>query len=122
MTQSEVQCENCSKIIKVQIFSAGFNDVGVFTCDRDSTVLTVSVFDKKLYDVVGEHPKGAWTEEHFKKVEAQLINCPCGGTFKHDTLPKCPNCGALLRVRLAPSEYVVVGRYIQGEKQSPWRS
>jgi hypothetical protein len=122
MTDREVRCANCLKQVKVKIFSAGLSDVIPFTCDWDSTVLTVSTRDKKLASVLGGYPQSAWTEDQFRKVEAHLITCPYGGTFKHDAAPKCPNCGAILCVDgLGRSAFVVVDRMIDGEKQNPWR-
>ncbi len=121
LTDSEVRCTNCSKLIKVKIFSAGFMDVIAFTCDRDSTVLTISTYDKMLDSVLGKYPNSAWTEKQFRMVEAKLMTCPFGGRFKHDAQPKCPNCGATLHFdRPGSSEFVVVGRWIDGEKQNPW--
>lgn len=122
MTDVEVRCTNCSKPTKVRVFSAGFMDVIAFTCDRDSTVLTISNYDKKLGSLLGRYPNSAWTEGQFRIVEAQLMTCPCGGAFKHDVRPKCPNCGAILHLdRLGSSEFVVVGKWIDGETQNPWR-
>ena len=122
MTDAEVQCMNCLKRIKVKIFSAGLSDAIPFTCDRDPTVLTIATWDKTIASLLGEYPSSEWTENHYKIVEAQLKTCPCGGTFKHDVLPKCPNCGAILRVEgLGSSEFVVVGRLIDGEKENPWQ-
>lgn len=118
----EVQCSNCSKLIKVRIYSAGFGDEIPFTCDRDSTVLTISIYNKKLRSILGSYPKSGWTESQARMVEAELKPCFCGGTFKHDAQPKCPNCGAILGVDgLGSSEFVVVGRMVDGEKENPWR-
>ena len=122
MTESEIQCPSCSKRIRVQIYNAGLGDVVPFTCVRDSTVLTVSTQDTRLTEVLGEYPSEGWTSNDYDKVEKRLIDCPCGGKFKRHALPKCPNCGTMLPVEgLARSEFLVVGRLIQGEKRSPWR-
>jgi hypothetical protein len=122
VTESEARCATCSKRVKVRIYSAGLSDVIAFTCTRDSTVLTISTQDETLSSVLGGYPRTAWSDSQYRMVETQLRPCPCGGTFKHDSLPKCPNCGTILRVEgLGRSEFVVVGRMINGEKQNPWR-
>jgi len=123
LTDSEIKCVNCFRLVKLKIFSAGFMDVIAFTCDRDSTVLTISLYDKKLDALLGRYSNTAWTKEQFRTVEANLIACPCGGSFMHNAQPKCPNCRAILRSdRLGSSEFVVVGKWIDGEKTNPWRS
>ena len=117
-----MQCANCLTIIKVKIYSAGLSDIIPFTCDRDSTVLALSTQDATIESVLGRYPNSGWSSADYKKVEARLIHCPCGGTFKRDTLPRCPNCGAPLRVEgLGRSEFVVVGKMIDGEKENPWQ-
>ena len=122
MTVREVRCETCSKLIKVGVYGAGLSDVIPFTCTRDSTVLILPVHDKKLASVLGGYPPSGWNNSHYLAVENLLKPCPCGGgAFKHDALPKCPNCGAILHIHgLGRSEFVVVGRMIDGEKQDPW--
>src|SRR6266705_1482349 len=123
MTAREVQCSNCLKRIKVDLFSAGMSDVVPFTCDHDSTVVMVATWDKTLDSLLGGYPQSGWTESHYRIVEAHLKSCPCGGTFRRDALPKCPNCGEILHVEgLGRSEFVVVGSLIDGEKESPWKS
>src|SRR5215471_8310828 len=110
LTKSEVWCSACSNSITVEMYSAGFSDVIAFTCDNDSTVLMVSIYDKMIGSILGTYPGRAWTESEKNKVETQLIPCPCGGTFKRNALPKCPKCNApLIGVPLAPSEFIVVG-------------
>jgi len=123
LTDSDIRCSNCSKLIKVKIFSAGFMDVIAFSCDRDSTVLTISTYDKTLNSLLGKYPNSAWTDKQFRTVEEKLMICSCGGKFKHDAKPKCPNCGAVLPFEKPnSSEFVVVGRWVDGERQDPWRA
>src|SRR2546425_4762150 len=121
MTQVAVRCPNCSELVDVRIFSAGLSDVIPFTCPADSTVLTVSLYDKLLPSILGGYPTTGWSASQFRAVEARLRPCPCGGKFRHDVLPKYPRCSADLHVTgLGKSEFVVVGELIDGATQSPW--
>ena len=122
MTDQEVRCTSCLKIINVKIYSAGLSDIIPFTCDRDSTVFALSTQDATIQSILGGYPSSGWNSSDYKKIEARLIPCPCGGTFKRGNLPKCPNCGVPLRVEgLGRSEFVVVARMIDGEKDNPWQ-
>jgi hypothetical protein len=121
VTKDEVQCTVCSARINGQVCSAGLSDLVPFTCDRDSTVLTVSIYDKTIDSLLGGRPNSPWTRDHFRTIENYLITCPCGGKFQHDVMPKCPNCGAVLSPPKGHSEFMVVGREIDGEIESPWR-
>jgi hypothetical protein len=121
LTEIEVQCATCSRRFKAQWYHAGFSDVVAFTCDRDSSVLMVSLYDKKIESLLGRYPNYAWTASQFKTIESNLRACPCGGTFRHDAKSKCPNCGAILHAKLGPVEFLVVDRLIDGAEKSPWR-
>lgn len=64
------------------------------------------------------------TEEEERKVESQLIGCPCGGRFSFKNPLICPVCGEVFSdpPKLSWSEVVVViDRHIDGNKASIWR-
>lgn len=91
---------------------------------RDSTVLSLSVYDKGIERVLGSYQNKAWTAEQFSKVESELAPCSCGGGFIHNALPKCPYCGSVLRLGgLNPDEVIVVkGKMINSEKHNVWKT
>ena len=121
MTNAEIGCANCSRVIGVQIYSAGLSDVVPFTCPVDSAVLTISVYDKTLVAIFKEYPPSGWSESQFNAVESRLKPHTCGARFRHDAMPKCPYCGAsLLSSRLAVSEFVVLGEMIEGQAENAW--
>ena len=134
VTAAEVECGTCLNRIRVQIYSAGMGDELVFVCPLDSTVLSISTWNrelhKKLESLFGGYPQTAWTDQQISLVEEELIPCPCGGAFEHRGLPKCPKCGAILsipgwrgRSKLDKSVYMMVEGTprIDGDKQNVWR-
>jgi hypothetical protein len=100
------------------------SDVEVFTCDRDSNVLTLPVQGQLLDKAFGgRRPQGVWKIEDIRKLESLLIPCPCGGSFRHDVMAKCPNCSAPLSTEgHGHSTFFVVGKEIDGEKENPFRN
>jgi len=121
MTNAEVRCSNCSRVIQVQIYSAGFSDVVPFACPVDSAVLTISVYDKTLLAMFREYPRSGWSESQFNAVESRLKPHSCGARFRHDAMPKCPHCGvSLISSVLGVSEFVVVGEIIDGQAENAW--
>lgn len=107
----------------IEAYGAGLSDVEVFTCDRDSTVLTLPVQGNLLDKAFGgKRPDGVWSIQDLKKLESLLIACPCGGSFRHGALARCPNCGAPLSTEgHGHSTFFVVGKLIDGEKDNPFR-
>ncbi len=125
LAKIEVQCRNCQTPITAQVYSAGLSDWNCWTCDQDSTVLTISTWNqtlnRKLESILGSYPNRTWTENQIALVEAQLKPCPCGGTFRMRTDPKCPKCGTVLQIaRRKQGEVAIISRHIDGDKQDPW--
>ncbi len=125
VTKAQIQCANCAKLLTVEVYSAGMSDVMPFTCSLDSTVLTISTYDKGLNSIQGGYPRWPWSEDQWNKfiqgVEERLISCPCGGKFKHNAMPKCPNCGTVLNPKLGSSEFVVVSKMTSGDEERAWQ-
>jgi len=120
MPEASIRCPSCSTLLKVQVIHGGFSDLTAFTCPKDSTVTTVASWDKTIDEILEGFPPTPITDDQWRKLEARLKPCPCGARFRHDVLPKCPSCGRDLRVSLGPSEFIVVGRMIDGARESPW--
>jgi len=121
LTKRPLSCQNCLREIEVEVYSAGLSDVIPFVCPEDSTVLLVSLYDKMLDKLVDRATKVVITDDDFAKIEGHLRPCSDGGRFRHDAPPRCPRCRAPLRLPpLSPSEFVVVGRMVDGEKESMW--
>ena len=125
-----VKCRACGSTYPVKhIYHAGFSDTGFLYCDRDTTVVTFSSFDKIFEQlqsgVTAKHP---WAlgeegpEEDIRQIESHLIRCPCGGKFSFSNPLLCPNCrGVLLEPMTKVIYFVVLDRWIDGEKQRIWQ-
>ncbi len=122
MANKTIRCPNCATPLTVQVIHGGFSSLIPFTCPEDSTVTTVFIYDRTIDDILGGYPTTAWNEEQYRKVEARLKPCPCGGRFRRDVVPKCSACGKDLRVKLPSGEFLVVGKLIEGDRESPWLS
>lgn len=121
MARKSIRCLNCGKLMPVRVVHGGFSSLIPFTCPKDSTVMAIFIYDKTIDDILGGYPNSAWNKDQYRKVEARLRPCPCGGRFRHDVVPKCFACGKDLPVKLSSGEFLVVGELIDGEKESPWQ-
>ncbi len=119
-------CSSCHRVLEAKQdhpYHAAFSDQGFLYCDKDSTVLVFSSFDKMFEMLVGpgKHP---WTLDNKKRriVENALINCPCGGRFAFNNPLRCPECGNVISGTLLETVYYyVLGQLVDGEKERIWR-
>lgn len=118
-------CKNCSKKIKIKQeypYHAGFSNRGFLYCDKDSTILLFSSYDKYYSKLVNDKQPWMLTARDKQKVERGLIDCPCGGKFLFKNKPRCPFCNKSIQ-NLLPAKiyYVILGKVIDGDKEIIWR-
>src|SRR5438309_12076697 len=121
MTAREAPCPHCARLIQFEQYHAGFGDEGYLYCDKDSTVLTWSSYDRVYSSIVRKHP---WmlTDAEKRLVEDALLPCPLGGKFAFSNSPRCPHCSQEIR-SLVPDaiHYIVVGRNVTPKDAPVWR-
>lgn len=125
-----VQCRNCGSTHAVKhAYHAGFSNLGFLYCNRDTTVLTFSSYDRAYQQLQGaadwKHP---WTLAHegpesdVERIESALISCPCGGSFSFKNPLLCPSCRGVLMGPMSETIYfAIIDRRIDGEEQSVWK-
>jgi hypothetical protein len=105
----------------------GFNNTGYLYCSKDQTVLVFSSYDKVYSKLVGGPipPWGlAWKKkaEELKRVEDNLISCPCGGHFSFENPLICPVCKGVFSEPIAKNiRFFVLDRVIDGQKTNVWK-
>ena len=119
-------CKNCHKAIKVKQgypYHAGFGDEGFLYCDKDSTILLFSSYDKYYSKIVNDKHPWVLNKADKERVERELIKCPCGGKFLFKNKPRCPFCNESIQ-NLLPAKiyYVILGKVIDGDKEKIWRN
>ncbi len=125
-----VKCRQCDSTYPVKhTYHAGFSELGFLYCDRDTTVVTFSTWDKVFERLRGElGAKHPWVlgdkalREDVRHIESHLIRCPCGGKFSFGNRLLCPNCRGVLSEPISKTIYfIVLDRWIDGEKESIWQ-
>lgn len=120
----KISCPNCAAEIVVDqpyFYHAAFTDLGFMYCDRDSTVLVFSAYDKVFSSIVGEKVPWALSPLEKEAVEKRVRRCPCGGRFAFDNRPRCTECGASLEKAFPSAEhYVIIAKEIDGENEDIW--
>lgn len=108
------------------IVHTGFNDTGYLYCSKDQTVLEFSSFDPFFEKLVG--PVHPWVlaqdgrVDDLRKVEDNLIPCPCGGRFSFDNPLICPVCQGVFSEPIAKNiHFIVLDRVIDGQKTNVWK-
>jgi len=113
--------------MEAEYIHAGFSDEGFLYCDNDQTVLKFSSFDPVYQRLVGAVHPWVLAEEkkvdELKRVEDNLIPCPCGGHFSFENPLICPVCKGVFSEPIAKNiYYIVLGKMIDGEKTNVWKS
>ena len=119
-----MKCKNCGRDVPLpqeRPLHAGFSNVGVLYCDSHLSTLTFSTFDVKYAALVGEKHPWALSSGEKARVEEALRACPCGGRFRFDQSPKCPECRSDLIIDLTPIYFYIVGDHVNGESEDVWR-
>jgi DNA-directed RNA polymerase subunit M/transcription elongation factor TFIIS len=80
-----MDCPNCKSSIYAWQSSGMSESFPHFYCDKCSNVILRESDKGKVWNGV--------SEEILKEIESSLPNCECGGKFKAEANPKCPNCG-----------------------------
>lgn len=102
-------------------YHAGFNDRVVLYCDTCSSTLTFSSYNPTYVAIVGEKHPWLLTKREKKKVEDRIKPCLCGGRFRFDAPPRCPDDNCPLKEILEDEmHYIEVGSVIDGDLQNVW--
>jgi len=121
----KVICKNCkSEIVVKGRYHAGLSDSGFLYCSKDGTVLTFNAYDPGFERASDCRACVPWqlTEDQRRRVEENLIHCPCGGVFSFKNPLKCPVCGAPFAEPMTKDIYFyVLDRVIDGEKVRVWK-
>jgi hypothetical protein len=117
------RCQYCNTELHFQWRHTGFNDTGYMYCDQDSTVVTWSTFDPIYRSLVPRTQPWALNADEKRRVEEAVVDCPHGGRFRFDALPRCPRCGIELPALAGdPIYFVILADRLDGEKQQlVWR-
>ena len=82
-------CEHCGKTFGHFLAHSGFGDCSYAYCDSCGTTAILSAWAKKMPRL----PAGWLTQQEIGvEMEQHLGRCECGGTFKKEAMPRCPNC------------------------------
>ena len=90
-------CENCGTEFKAKLIHNGFNESAYTYCDKCGIT---GFIDGWRTDI----PESAELKAHGKiteKTQSLLAPCKCGGTFRCDSSPRCPNCQSVLSATAA---------------------
>ncbi len=82
------KCSICPREFHYTLFHNGFNESAYAYCDKCGKTAVLSGW----FDGV---PAAASLKLHQKispEIEIYLKPCECGGQFKHDASPRCPEC------------------------------
>ncbi len=128
MAPIKLKCSSCGRLTESKQdhpYHAGFSDVCFLYCDRDSAVVTFSVYDP-TYESLSDG-KVAWdgrlNEVERRRIEENLLSCPCGGRFSFENSLRCPFCGAVLADSILKTNYFyIIGDDVDGERQNVWKS
>ncbi|OGJ48990.1 hypothetical protein A2229_00470 [Candidatus Peregrinibacteria bacterium RIFOXYA2_FULL_33_7] len=97
-------CPKCNKKVKVAgAYHAGFGDDEYLYCHNCSKTLLIFIYDKIYnYLINGDF---SWKLSNTSKnlIEKNLQDCDCGGNFRFNLEPRCPNCHKSLQ-ELIPNE------------------
>ena len=79
-------CDRCDQTFEYRLIHSGFNDTAFAYCDSCGGVAFLSIYSRKPPGVVLDFGTIA------PEVEPFLAPCDCGGRFRADAAPRCPNC------------------------------
>jgi hypothetical protein len=116
------RCRHCDNEIRFERYHAGFGDQGYMYCDRDSTVVTWSAYEPAYAAIAGNVNPWVLGDDAKRRVEDAVVECPHGGRFSFDALPRCPHCGSELPELAAdPIYFVILADWLNGDSQTVWR-
>jgi hypothetical protein len=80
------QCEHCAASFAYELWHAGFSDMAYAYCEKCGRTATFDLLRAPPGSKTGCHQ--AIPEE----AEAELEPCECGGYFRRNASPRCPQC------------------------------
>lgn len=88
----EGSCDNCGQAFSYQLIHNGFNDSAFAYCDRCGCTALLNRHFK------GVPPAAKLAVHRPVNVEAEglLKPCACGGSFRANAAPRCPQCRSIL--------------------------
>lgn len=96
------RCDKCGMEFQYDISHTGWGYYSYAYCDKCGKTAFLQVFSQKA-------PEKIKKRQHMKKIsedmEQCIEQCSCGGSFKHDALPRCPTCNNTLSAEAA-REYI----------------
>jgi hypothetical protein len=118
---SEAVCPHCSKPVNCPQYHTGFSNVGVMYCDIDGHLLLWSTYSPTYTAIVDKHPWMLNTEEK-QRVEAALKDCPLGGRFSFDAVPRCFHCGGDLSGLVKdPMHFLMCEPNFDADRDNLWK-
>ena len=123
------KCKSCGAEVEGRArYHTGFSNMGFLYCNKDQTVLVFSSYDKVYTKLVGGPipPWGlAWGKktEELKRVEDNLVSCPCGGRFLFVNPLICPVCKGVFSEPIAEDiHFIILGKLIDADKENVWKT
>jgi hypothetical protein len=118
----QLVCPSCKANITLRqkyFYHAGFSNQGFLYCDNCSTILEFSVYNPNYVRLAGEKHPWSLSRDEQAFVEHHLAPCStCGGRFRFNAVPGCPNCSADISI-LLPSKlhFIELGKIVDGDKE-----
>ena len=82
-------CEHCAATFAYDLFHCGFSELAYAYCDRCGQTALLDGWSP----MVPPEARATWHQAISPGLEPLLAPCPCGGRFRADAAPRCPNCG-----------------------------
>ena len=96
------RCEHCTETFGYRIYHCGFGDCSYAYCDKCGMTAVLSYWSKGMPKM----PRGCPQQQEIcAELEQYLEPCPCGGAFKKNSSPRCPQCEKALSAQVA-SHYI----------------
>jgi hypothetical protein len=90
-------CDSCAKQFQYQLIHNGFNETAYAYCDSCGRTAFLDPWFSRIPPDAQLKIHGAINME----AEPLLAHCDCGGAFRADASPRCPQCQAQLSAEAA---------------------
>ena len=123
MTEQVCCCQSCGEQLTYQRYHAGHSDLGYLYCDTDSAVVTWSSYEPEYSKLSANIHPWMLDEKGKAVIEQAVIDCPYGGHFRFNAMPRCSLCLAELpQLATDPIYVVVTGRQVSSADQQIWKT